>query len=86
MLVQIAELQQNMIALVKILPAILRHKNNCCCKSRFNSLFDSIFFFLCLFSLNISFLFSCTECDVLPNRIGFDWRICYEPFLTSLFI
>ncbi|KAF3956930.1 hypothetical protein CMV_017998 [Castanea mollissima] len=25
---------QNMIALVKILPTILRHKNNCCCKSR----------------------------------------------------
>ena len=40
MLVQIAELQQNMIAVVKILPAILRHKNNCCCKSRFNSLLE----------------------------------------------
>ena len=48
---------QNMIALVKILPTILRHKNNCCCKSRFNSLF-------------YCFLFSFTECDVLPNRIG----------------
>ena len=46
-----------MIALVKILPTILRHKNNCCCKSRFNSLF-------------YCFLFSFTECDVLPNRIG----------------
>ena len=58
MLVQIAELQQNMIALVKILPTILRHKNNCCCKSRFNSLFYCIFFFLFIFfEYQLSFFF-----------------------------
>ena len=55
MLVQIAELQQNMIAVVKILPAILRHKNNCCCKSRFNSLFDCIFFLFIFFEYQLSF-------------------------------
>ena len=57
MLVQIAELQQNMIALVKILPTILRHKNNCCCKSRFNSLFYCIFFLFIFFEYQLSFFF-----------------------------